>query len=362
MLRKVSTSINVLRGGGFLGVLKGFPDNAPTIKMEDSAEIKGVFNGTFENAVYDRRGNKLEFNPLTDELQPVLSINGIAYQLGIYLPVSSTPNYEGTSSKEKLSLEAYDRSWLAKTTTNKERVYFRKGTLYLDAITTLLADSGIGLVTKVPSSEVFQEDREDWDLGTDNLTIINSLLSEIGYKQLWFNSDGTAMLEPNKVPTVKNIQHYLDSRNPGTYVHPGLSRTTDFFSIPNVFICVCNHPDKSYSLTAVACNTNEFSPLSVQRRGKEIVELESVDNIASQQALQKYADKKLFDSMLTGESINVTTSLLPGWGISDVVSLHYNDIHALCISRSWNMQLKAGGIMSHTLEKIAYNLDDNLSA
>lgn len=358
MVRKVSASMHVLRNGGYLGVLKSFAKNAPTIKMEDSAEIKGVLQGTFEKSVYDRKGHRLEFNPLTDELQPILSINGQVNKLGIYLPVSANPSYEGGSSIERISVEAYDRSWLVKTTTQKERVYFQRGMLYLDAIEKLLTASGIGLIMKVPCSEVFSEDREDWEIGTDNLTIVNELLGEINYKPLWFNANGTAVLEPIKMPTVQNIQHQLDSRNPSTYVHPGLNRTMDFYQTPNVFICVCNHPDKNRSLTAVARNTSEYSPLSIQRRGKEIVDFESVSNIASQEALQKYAERKLFESLLTGEQIEVTTSLLTGWGIGDVVSLHYNDIHALCVSHRWSMTLKAGGEMSHTLEKISYNMDD----
>ena len=61
MHRKISTSVYVRRDGGFLGTLRGFSDSAPTINMEDSGDIKGVFQGTFEKYLYDQKGNRLEF-------------------------------------------------------------------------------------------------------------------------------------------------------------------------------------------------------------------------------------------------------------------------------------------------------------
>lgn len=358
MLRKVSVEVQVLRKGGFLGVLRGFQNNPPTIKMDSNGEIKTVLQGTFEKTVLDRRKQRVEFDPFSDELQPVLTINGYSYNLGIFVPASANPSYDEIGEQETLTIEAYDRAWYAKTTTGKERVFLKRGTNYLDAVESLLAASGIGLVNRTDSENVLSEDREDWDLGTNYLTIINDLLKEISYKELWFDSTGTAILEPISTPTVQHIQHTLDARKVTSLVRPGLSRKTDFYKTPNIYICVCDNPEKSATYTAIAKNTNQYSPLSIQRRGREIVELVTVNNIANQNALQKYADQLLFESMMTGETIEVDTSLLPGWGIGDVVSLHYKDIHALCVSRSWNMQLKAGGAMNHTLEKIVYNLDD----
>lgn len=359
MLRKISVEIQVLRKGGFLGVLRGFPDNPPSIKMEDSGAIKTVFQGSFDKNVYNRKKQKEEFNAFTDELQPILTINDVSYKLGIFVPVSVNPSYDEVADEETLAIEAYDRAWYVQTTTGKERVYLKKGTKYIGAIESLLAASGISLIKrKTECNDVLSEDREDWDLGTDYLTIVNDLLKEINFKELWFDDTGSAVLEQITTPTVAHIQHNLDAREVTSLVHPGLSRKTDFYKTPNIFICVCDNPEKSATLKAIARNTNQYSPLSIQRRGREIVELVTVNNIASQNALQRYADQLLFDSMMTGETIEVDSNLLPGWGIGDVVSLHYKDVHALCVSRSWNMQLKAGGTMSHTLEKIVYNLDD----
>ena len=356
MLRKITVEIQVIRKGGYLGVLRTRSDSPPSIKMNDSDAIKTVLQGTFEKHVYTRWRTEVDFDPYVDELQPVLTINGVSHKLGVFVPVKVEPSYSSESNAETLSVEAYDRAWYVQSTTGKSRIYFKHGTNYLDAVEQLLAASGISFIDKVDTDAVLAEDREDWDLGTDYLTIVNDLLKEISYKPLWFDSIGTAVLEPISTPMVENIKHRLDTRNAFSLVHPGLSRSIDFYRTPNVFICVCDNPEKTATLTAIARNTNNYSPLSVQNRGREIIQLEHLDNIANQEALQQYANKLLFNSLMTGEVIEVTTSLLPGWGAGDVVSLHYNDLHALCISRSWSMELKAGGNMNHALEKIVYNL------
>ena len=60
--------------------------------------------------------------------------------------------------------------------------------------------------------------------------------------------------------------------------------------------------------------------------------------------------------MISGETIQVTTGLLPGFGVADVVALRYGDLFTTCIEHRWTMQLQVGGMMQHTLEKVVINL------
>ena len=124
-----------------------------------------------------------------------------------------------------------------------------------------------------------------------------------------------------------------------------------------MFVAYCANPDKSGILKATAENTNPQSPLSVQRRGRRIMKVERLDNIASQELLQDYVDQKRNDSMISGETINIQTALLPDYGVADVVALHYGETNALCIDKAWSMSLSVGGTMSHTLERVVYNLE-----
>ena len=74
------------------------------------------------------------------------------------------------------------------------------------------------------------------------------------------------------------------------------------------------------------------------------------------ESLLAYADRLVNDSLTTGETITVTTGLLPGFGVDDVVSLRYGETFDICVERGWTMELRVGGKMSHILEKVVLNL------
>ena len=206
--------------------------------------------------------------------------------------------------------------------------------------------------------------------------MVNDLLREINYKDLWFNADGAAMLEPASVPETSQIRHVLSDKDPETLVLPGVSRGSDYFNAPNVFEVYVANPDKSGLMRAVAINDNPQSPLSTVRRGRSVVQVTKLDNIADQAALQAYAERQRNDSLITGETVTVSTGLQPDWGVGDVVALHTSPhttklytpegrvetlaapgMDAICLSRSFDMELKAGGTMRHTLEKVVYALE-----
>ena len=187
--------------------------------------------------------------------------------------------------------------------------------------------------------------------------IINQFLAEINYNPLWFNASGAAVLEPVSVPTAANIDHIFDSGDIRSLMLPGITRETDLYSAPNVFLCICSNADKSGAMTATAENTNPQSPLSIPRRGRRITEVTYVDNIASQADLQAYADRIRNESMISGETIQIQTALLPGFGVADVAGIRTKDLSAICIEREWEMNLTTGGTMRHTLERVVINIE-----
>ena len=186
--------------------------------------------------------------------------------------------------------------------------------------------------------------------------VVDIVVDETLCDNLWFTAEGVAVLEPYAEPSAENIQHTLDGDNVRSLLLPRIRRQTDIYSAANVFKCVCATPDKSAILTATAVNNSPSSPFSVIRRGRRIVKTVQVRNIASQADLQAYADRLRNESMLRGETIQVETALLPGFGVADVVALHYGDLSALCLDHSWSMDFQPGGTMTHTLERVVYNL------
>lgn len=361
MMRTESIRYDVLRNGAEYAEI--FPVGAPTLRMDSNGEIKMSLQGTFMEEAIDTRGNPAEIDWFIDEIRPMLIIDGVKKPLGVF-PISKVTPKE-SRGKRTLDIQAFDRSWIVRDTKVEGAIYLTAGTNYVSIVEGLLTSSGIGMIMKTPSTATLTEDREDWETGTSYLSIINELLAEINYKQLWFDASGNAIIEPASVPKADNIQHIFtnkkpDPKNPKEVgvinVYPSISRTTDIYESPNVFICVCSNADKDAPMVATAENTNPQSPLSIMRRGRRIVRVERINNIASQEELEAYANRLLFESMTTGEIVTIETNLLHNFGVNDVTALNYGDLAGICIEKSWSMSLTPGGRMTHTLEKVVVNL------
>lgn len=346
MIRTIETKVRVLRGGAQFSELQFAPGSAPTIRCRDDAAIKMSMTGEF-------RPNPL-VNWLSDELQAVLVIDGVEHPVGVFLPASVEESEE--NGLTTLSVEAYDRCWRVQTQYFGVRSEYAAGASYTDTVESILASAGVGNAFVTPSSATLGTGRV-WTGDTNRLQMANELLAEINYKPLWFTSDGAAVLEPYVEPTVDNIRHTLDGDNIKSLLLPRISKKTDLFSAPNVFYVICASPNNSAVLYAKSVNNSPSSPFSVIRRGREIGQTIQVKNIANQVELQAYADRLRNESMLRGETYQVETGLLPGYGVADVVALHYGELSALCLDRRWSMDFQPGGTMTHTLERVIKNYE-----
>lgn len=347
MQRTIDFQIMVLRNHADYALLHPLEQSAPQIRMDDSGEIKTSFSGEFLLPEAD-------VNWLTDEIQPRITIDGTTYDLGVFCP--ATMRSMKTEGQIHIHVDAYDRGWLVKDHVIEQMRYFPAGTNYITAVLTVLEDCGIALISATPSAAVLAEARE-WQVGTSNLTIVNELLAEINYEDIYFDQNGTAMVRPASSAKASQIRHVFDETDIESLMLPDIGSETDIYTAPNVFLCVCSSPDKDTPLAATAANTNPQSPLSIARRGRRIVQVVDVPNIASQEELQSYAFRKVSESMLSAERIEVRTCLLPGFGVRDVVSLQTEELFCLGIERAWTMSLTVGGTMSHEIERVVLNVD-----
>lgn len=347
MTREIDFRFVIVRDGADYTTLRPAASGSQQIRMDDSADVKTSFSGVFLDP-----GDSV--NWLTDELRPELIIDGDVDSLGVFLPASVQESENETS--RTVRVEAYDRSWRVRDSYTETQLTISAGTNYIQAIEQQLTACGIGLITKTPSAAVLAEDRADWSIGTSRLSIVNQLLSEINYNPLWFNSKGYAVLEPASEPTAINIEHTLDDTQVKSLLLPKIAKETDIYSVPNVIICICSNADKSGPMVATSENTNPQSPLSIARRKRRIAKVVQVNNIADQTELQAYADRLRNETMITGETIRVQTALLPNFGVDDVTAIRYGDLFAVCIERAYTMDLRVGGLMQHTLEKVVINI------
>lgn len=345
MIRRFSARVDVLRGGVPLKQLLFSAGNPPTVMADKSSAIKMSLAGTF---LHDP-----EVDYLTDELRPVITIDGVESAVGVF-PVGSVVSSSKLSGVVYDRIEAYDRALLLNQCKTENLLHFQAGTNYLTAVRQLLTKAGIAQTSEVPTTHTLATDREDWEIGTSFLTIINALLTEINYTDIWFNSQGVAMLQPYQEPSAQLIKHRYSAEDPLTVLQPETSSELDIYDSPNVFIAVVSNPDLSGPMTATAVNDNPTSRLSTVRRGRRIPHVVRVDNIASQAELQAYVNKLAYQSMLSGEVVSAKTLAEGGHGIGDIVAVTHPQITGIFEETAWSMSLAAGRTMTHEWQRVVY--------
>lgn len=339
MIRQYARRVDVIRSGATLTELKPIGD--PYIDANAETDIKMSMSGTFAyNDLVDY---------LNDELKPYQIIDGVEYPVGVFQIGTYSDHYD-SNGVHTIQIEAYDRALRLQQTKTETILHLSAGTNYMQAIESLLVEAGISLYFKTDTVEAMTTDREDWDIGTDYLTIINALLAEINYGSIWFNQDGYAVLQPIKKPSAANIDHEYGGEE-FSILKPEASKETDIFDKPNVFIVICENPDLDAPLISIAVNDNPLSALSTFKRGRRIAEVYKVNNIASQEALDEYAQRLCSDSMLSSEIIEISTANMPGHGIYDTVALTHPNLEGIFQETAWSLILAAGQTMTHTLRR-----------
>lgn len=341
MVRTYSARVDVYRNGARVTSLLFPLDNPPEITASASAAIKTGLRGTFK--IND------EAQLLTDELRPVQIIDGVEHPAGVFHTASYS---EQISERGRfMVIEAYDKGWVLESTTTETSLHFAAGTNYIAAIEQLLTEAGISLRMITPTAATLATEREGWKIGTDYLTIINELLAEINYAPIWFDERGYAVIRPIIEPTAENIKHTYAGMDVTSVLSFNTTAAVDIFGRPNVFVGVCENPDLPAPLIATAENNSALSALSILRRGRRITRVYTVRNIASQAALQDYVNRLRLDSMMSSETLSISTANMPGHGIGDTVAVVHPEINGIYRETGWRLSLGAGKLMTHTLER-----------
>ena len=338
-MRQIDFRLEVLRNGvPFTRLLYSSP---PTVYADSDAAIKWSLRGSFlHNPAVDY---------ITDELRPMLLIDGAEYPAGVYRFVTRKESHTQAGTIYE-NVEAFDRAILLRWAKLETRDFWAAGTSYDEIISHYLIGAGITHVAATPSSHVLQSDREDWDIGTSYLDIVNALLSEINYQSVWFDDRGVAHIAPYAALTADNIQHtYTDS---AVVLRPELSSEIDIYDKPNVFIAILENPEYPEPLYATAVNDTPGSQLSTIRRGLRIPAVRKVSNIASQEELQTYINKVRDESMWASEIVDIQTPIMPGHTVGNVIALVHGDTQGIFREKRWSFTLETGAYMTHKLQRV----------
>ncbi|MEG0854672.1 MAG: hypothetical protein RSF82_12405 [Angelakisella sp.] len=315
-------------------MLKNTTANDVNISMQANAEIKTSMSC---NLPFDP-----DINLLSDRLRPYQIINGTEYPMGEYV-IATAPKHRNATSR-RYDIEAYDLGHVVMQTRAETRLSFAAGTKYLDAVKQLLVTCGIDRLVATPTALTFAAAREDWEIGTSYLTIINVLLTEMGYNTLWFDRNGFARVEPKireKTPIIYMPDEY-------SVISPDTTTTTDIFDAYNVFTVVVSSPDIP-PMVATAVNDSPLSPISTVNRGRRIcAPVQYVDGIASQEQLNEYAENIRYASMQGTETISFSTLPIPTHQVEERVILE----SGIYDETGWDITLGFGGTYTHTAKKV----------
>ena len=115
------------------------------------------------------------------------------------------------------------------------------------------------------------------------------------------------------------------------------------------------YPDYDEPMTATGVNDSMISALSTVRRGRRILATPiELDNIASQTALQKYADNLAVKSMFATQKIKFYTAINPAHSVGDVIALYNGELVGVYEETDWKIEIRPGALMEHQAKKVVF--------
>lgn len=147
--------------------------------------------------------------------------------------------------------------------------------------------------------------------GETVLTMIERILSAIN-RQLKIDGWGAISIGPY----VNEPIYTLDPLE-NDIIETQIKVTADWYSCPNVFMAINN------DVTGIAKDEDENSPLSIQNRGREVWMYESSCNLAENESIAQYADRRLGEEQAYATSGSYERRFLPDVLPGDVIRLRY---------------------------------------
>lgn len=338
----LSVRYEVLRNGSFYKQI--YASGTPSITMQSDSELKVSLSGTFHDY------SALPINFLSDKLRVIANINGTEYPCGIYCV--TTEDKAKSSGSKFISIEAYSLLYLAKQSMIESRLYFAAGELYTDVIEEILIECGITDYDITASELTLATDREDWEIGTSRLEIVNQLLKEISYNTAYPDNAGAIICEPYAEPNISNVD-FTYNADYASIIGPDYTISNDYHGKQNVFTIICSNPDLEAPLTATSENDDTSSPFSTANIGR-VLSVSHIDNISNIAALQLKANELRMLSMISSEEVTFETAINPEHSVFNIVALNNDDLQGIFAETSWTMNLSASALMTHKARRALY--------
>lgn len=281
-----------------------------------------------------------------DQIRAYMITNTEEKVLGTFLLAS--PNKKVSSATRTCSVEAYDRCLILKEDCFTERTFFAAGIRYDTVISSIITSAGISTFA-IPQISVTLPVAREFEIGVSKLEAINELLDEINYNPIIADENGDFVISEYIQPSLRTVTiEYLDDEF--SIITADYESEADLFGIPNVFIARCDNPELEQEYYSVYVNDNPGSKLSTAYRGRRVVsDIYTPDYIESQEALDEYIKRKAAEESMIFDKVKVNTALNAEHGFRNVIRVRNGEIDGVYVEKSWEMELKAGALMTHNL-------------
>lgn len=294
-----------------------------------------------------------EIDYLNDRIKPFIRLwvnnQWAEFPQGVFL--LSTPTRSDSTGRVLRYIEAYDGLLVLTDDKFEQRYIVPEGTHYYDAIRDILLSAGITRYNLENTDKTLTRSLE-FAPGTDKLSAINDLLSQINYMPLHVDVNGVYTSAYYRSPQVKAADYtYKDDELSVTY--QGMEEELDLFSIPNKWVVVCTNAEQNPLLSSYT-NDNPDSITSTVNRGRIIVDYREVSDIADQASLDAYVQRIAFEASQVYGKLAFETALMPQHDYSDVLEIEYSPLNIIgkYAETSWTMPLAIGGKMRHEVRKV----------
>lgn len=318
-----------------------------TINFNSEAEIMGTLSLSFLEKDLRYHYTDLRIRPWFKVLSP--DKIWVRHPLGIY--IITTPIRKDTEGKVYIDADCYDKSIILKEDKLTDRLLIKAGSFYINEVRKVLMSAGINK-TIIDGSEQKMNIDLEFEIGTSKLEVINSLLMAINYTPLHFDRMGNAVSSKYIEPDLRSAE-YEYITNDKSLVTIGSTQTNDLYNVPNVVIRYVENPDYE-PLRSEYRNDDDTSPLSISRRGRSIVDVESVDDIADQETLDSYTRRVAIEKSLINDDVSLLTAIMPHHDYRNCLYVKNDNLNIACkyIEYAWSMKLAAGEKMTHTLKRV----------
>lgn len=331
---------DIVENGVCIG--QAFALNKPSVKCDSDAEVKLSLSGEFVLNIQNP-------NWLKARIKPYLIIGGKESSLGEYL-ISQADDCTDKKGVKFWQIKGMDLGRIPQRSRTEKRVLFQAGQRYTDIVQSILIELGISRIIAIQSDATLKNDRANWEIGTSWIKIINSLLAEINYQSLWFDTEGNARIQPHRQVDGTVIDHRYESGEL-SQIKPQVDISSDIYKAYNVFTAMVSSPEYEEPMIAVSVNDIPTSRISTVNIGRVQAPIEKLDDIANQEELQKYVDNLRFQSMCSTETISFRTALNQHQ-VRDIVSIHHPQASGIYQETQWKMTLSFDGEMTHTAQRV----------